>query len=76
MVFELGKLTLQDLCEIQRWKKVECPLPPGTEEGSQVPEAIPASYARDLFSQLIAGLQACHSRGTPSPPTFAQVVDH
>ena len=59
LIFELANLfSLQDLCEVARNNGIKCPLS-GEEE-----KCLPIPYIRILFSQLIEGLQACHSKAS------------
>mmetsp|Transcript_95493 Transcript_95493/g.154038 ORF Transcript_95493/g.154038 Transcript_95493/m.154038 type:complete len:405 (-) Transcript_95493:21-1235(-) len=58
LVFELANLfSLQDLCEHARDSGVPNPITNVLEK------QLPIPYIKILFVQLIAGLQACHSKG-------------
>eukprot|EP00288_Rhodomonas_lens_P016868 CAMPEP_0177709994 /NCGR_PEP_ID=MMETSP0484_2-20121128/11097_1 /TAXON_ID=354590 /ORGANISM="Rhodomonas lens, Strain RHODO" /LENGTH=414 /DNA_ID=CAMNT_0019221643 /DNA_START=357 /DNA_END=1598 /DNA_ORIENTATION=- len=61
LVFELANLfSLQDLIDMQKQATRKLSGPEGSQQN---PEAIPYAYARNIFLQLVHGLQACHSKG-------------
>mmetsp|Transcript_66155 Transcript_66155/g.137868 ORF Transcript_66155/g.137868 Transcript_66155/m.137868 type:complete len:430 (-) Transcript_66155:64-1353(-) len=64
LVFELANLlSLQDLIDMQRQAQYKLEGPQGAESNAQDPRAIPYPYARNVFKQLMCGLEACHAKG-------------